>query len=130
LVLADFVIQVEFEKTLRMAATRYDNRSRNKRKKKRGQFADTLGICHRFEQFSAAGQLDPLCAIVRLARPHLGVGIISHELVHAVVWMRELNEELDALTCANDEQFAWILGEVVRQTVDLMNECGVYDDAS
>jgi hypothetical protein len=139
-VLADFEINVELDppravrvvvydshKGLRIAATRYDNVARRRNRRTHGRFKDTLGICHRFEWQSSDGTKQPLCAIVRLAEPELGVGIISHEMAHAAVWIRELNGDLDPLTCANDEPFAWLLGELVRQTINGMNERGVYD---
>lgn len=142
MILADFTITVEFEvpravrvvvydslKGLRVAASRYDNATRSRRRRRRGGYVDTLGLCQRFEWYDAAGKLDPVCAIVRLAEPHLGVGMISHELAHAAVWMRELIDGDEPLTCANDERFCWVLGELVRQTVNVMNDRGVYDRA-
>jgi len=142
LILADFIITLKFEiprevrvvvydhvKGLRIAASRYDNRPRPRRRRLRGTYSDTLGICHRFETLDDEGQPQPLCAIVRLARPNLGVGIITHELAHAAVWVWELTEKGKPLTCDNDEPFAWMLGELVRQTINAMNERGVYDAA-
>jgi hypothetical protein len=141
MVLADFSITVEFEvprevrvvvydseKGLRIAASRFDNITKSRRRKQRGQFRDTLGICHRFEHYDRDGALQPLCAIVRLAEPNLGVGIISHELAHAAVWMWELANERTQLTCENDEQFAWVLGELVRQTINHMTERGIFKE--
>jgi hypothetical protein len=117
-ILADFQIDVEFEvprsvrvivydslKGLRIGATRYENHSKTKRRRKHGLFSGTLGICHRFEW----------------------LGIVSHEMLHAAVWMRELNGESDELTTANDEPICWVLGELVRQTINTMNERGVYE---
>ena len=142
MILADFTVTVEFEKTpravrvivydslkgLRIAATRYDNLTRSKKRKQRGAFSNTLGICHRFEWFNKEGDSHPDCAIVRLARPYLGVGIISHELAHAAIWMHELARGKEPLTCVNDEPFVWVLGELVRQTVNSLNEFGVYNE--
>lgn len=139
MVLTDFDITVEFEvprtvriivydsvKGLRIAATRYENRTKSKSKRTRGDFAETLGLCHRFEAFDKAGNLRPECAIVRLAEPNLGVGIISHELCHAAVWMRELTVGEKPLTADDDEQFAWVLGELVRQAIVTMTKCGMF----
>lgn len=139
MILADFTINVEFEqprevrvvvydsvKGLRIAATKYEHRGTSKKRRKRGQYAETLGVCHRFEWLTRTGEKHPQCAIVRLAWPHLGVGIISHELVHAAVWMRELTEGETPLTCQNDETFAWVLGELVRQTINTMNQHQVF----
>lgn len=139
MVLADFVITVEFGeprevrvvvydslKGMRIAASRYDNITVNKRKRKRNKFSQTLGICHRFEWFNEDGLSKPQCAIVRLARPYLGVGMVAHELTHAAVWMRELNGETGPLTSEDDEEFVWLVGELVRQGINAMNERGVY----
>lgn len=140
--IADFTINVEFEdqpravrvivydnvKGLRIAATRHDNRGTLKQHRIRGMFKDTLGICHRFEWQNSKGERRPLCAIVRLAKPEIGVGIISHELAHAAVWMRELNGETGPLTTENDESFVWLVGELVRQTVNAMQERGVFEE--
>lgn len=142
MILADFVVNVEFEtkprevrvivydsvKGLRIAATRYDNLIRSKRRKRGGEFSNTLGICHRFEWYTKDGKTHPQCAIVRLAKPYLGVGIISHELTHAAVWMHQLSKPEELLTCDNDESLAWVLGELVRQTINAMNANGVYDE--
>jgi hypothetical protein len=145
MVLADFTITIESDprravqvivydsvKRLRIAASRYDNRTRSRRRRLRGDYAHTLGVCHRFEMVEMVGdhaEQHPLCAIVRLAEPNLGVGIVSHELAHAAVWMRELTEGDDAprLTASNDEPFCWLLGELVRQAINGMTERGVYD---
>lgn len=140
--LADFEITVWLEppravrvvvydslKGLRIAATRYDNITRSKKKRLRNANSDALGICHRFEWFNEHDESQPVCAIVRLAKPHVGVGVLSHELAHATVWIRELNEpDAPPLTCENDEEFCWILGELVRQAASVMIGLGVYDD--
>lgn len=143
MVLADFEINIELDppravrvvvydnvKGLRIAAARHENRGVRKSRRRHGKYADTLGICHRFEWQNSKGHTRPLCAIVRLAKPELGVGIVSHEMAHAAVWIRELNgnRDVESLTCANDEPFAWLLGELVRQTINAMNERGVYDE--
>jgi hypothetical protein len=134
--LADFTILIEHEAlgqdrevrvivyrtvaAMRAAATRYDNRTGH-----RGANADTLGICHRFERVSTdTDESDSLVAIVRLALPHVGVGMISHELAHAAVWLLELAGR--PIVTDDDEPFCWILGELVRQTVNAMNDRGVF----
>lgn len=111
---------------LRAAAARHDNRT--KRRKLRGSYKDTLGVCHRFEWEDQDGNTIPLCAIVRLAEPNLGVGIVSHEMAHAAVWINELDTEGNQapLAADNDEPFCWLLGELVRQAVNGMTERGVY----
>lgn len=140
MVLADFTILIESDiprdvrvvvydhvKCLRIAAARHENRTKSRRSKRRGLFSDTLGICHRFTNFDRDGKLKPQCAIVRLAWPNLGVGIISHEMTHAAVWIRELDEGEVLLTCKNDELLAWIVGELVRQAINGMNDRGVFE---
>lgn len=110
---------------LRGACTKHAKKVGHK-KKADLEYAETLGICHRFY-----AEDNPLCAIVRLAPPNLGAGIIAHELTHATVVMWEIyNEGKDVpLTCVNDEWFAWVLGELVRQTVNTLYEKGVYSAA-
>lgn len=140
-VLADFTIRVKYEvprdvrvivydspKGLRIAATRYDNRTKSQKRKSRGEYSRTLGVCHRFEFLGDKGESLPLCAIVRLAEPNLGVGIVSHEMAHAALWVYELAED-KPLVCDNDEPFAWILGELVRQSVTQLYERGIYQEA-
>jgi hypothetical protein len=94
-----------------------------------------LGVCHRFHNQRQAGrgsnrkwEPDPLCAIVRLAPPSIGIGIVTHELAHAAVWIQEIDSNFDntPLVCQNDEQFCWNLGELVRQTVNKLYEKGIY----
>lgn len=130
--LADFVITIhddtersirvvihESTRALRSAATRYDRASGNPDS---AHANITLGLCHRFHM-----EKDPLCAIVRLAPPHIGVGVVSHEMAHAAVWIHELdNPRKTPLDNSNDESFCWNLGELVRQTVKKMYEAGIY----
>ena len=115
--------------SLRSATTQYARRWNKRKKDHQATHKDTLGVCHRFHnQDMRTGKSDPLCAIVRLAPPNLGVGIISHELCHAAVWIWELDNQFKdtPLTCENDEQFCWNLGELVRHTINKMNEKGVF----
>jgi hypothetical protein len=42
--------------------------------------------------------------------------------------MWELANERTQLTCENDEQFAWVLGELVRQTINHMAERGIFKE--
>lgn len=129
--LADFVITIHGDvdrsvrvivhkstRALRSAATRYDRAHDHPDM----DHVATLGLCHRFNMHK-----DPLCAIVRLAPPHIGVGIVSHEMAHAAVWIHELNNQFKVpLDNSNDELFCWILGELVRQTVNKMYEHKIY----
>jgi hypothetical protein len=132
--LADFVITIynarkpltvqvkvhENTATLRLAAKVYAERYGRKGD---SDFSSVLGMCHRFHI-----NKDPLCAIVRLAPPYLGIGIISHELAHVAVWMREIENKFEdvPLTCADDEWFCWVLGELVRFTIVKLYDHGVY----
>lgn len=111
--------------SLRSAAARYTNRSNlySKDTKNDADFSDTLGICHRSHMSNT-----PLCAIVRLAPPNIGAGIVAHEMAHAAVWMWEINNEFKdvPLTTSNDEWFCWVLGELVRQTTLKFIDKGIY----
>src|SRR5881227_3963145 len=73
---------------LRAAAARYTNRSNRESKgiNNSSDFSETLGVCHRFHMAK-----NPLCAIVRLAPPHIGAGVMAHEMGHAAVWMWEIH---------------------------------------
>lgn len=105
---------------LRGAATKHAKRGG---RKKEPNFSETLGVCHRFHMMN-----NPLCAIVRLAPPHIGAGMVAHEMGHAAVWLWEIHNKFDkkvALECSNDEWFCWVLGELVRQTT-IMLEKKVY----
>lgn len=122
--LADFTVKTKYDdhpyevrvivyKTLaamRGAATKFNSAQRDSN-------SDACGVCHRFASgFMDGLNHDPFVAIVRLAEPYLGVGIVSHELAHAATWIRELNDD-DPLVCQNDEEFCWTLGDLIRQTV-------------
>lgn len=107
-------------RALRSASARHTKRSGHKD----SDFSETLGICHRFHMMG-----DPLCAIVRLAPPHLGVGFLSHELAHAAVWMWEIEHKFSKkvpIHCGNDEWFCWVLGELMSKAVAQMYKRGVY----
>lgn len=122
--LAVRIIVHENLRALRSAATQHTNRWAGRRKKKQGEFQDTLGICHRFHLDST-----DVCAIVRLAPPNIGVGIVAHELTHAAVWMWDIEHKFEedvSITCANDEWFAWILGELMSKTVTKLYEHEIY----
>lgn len=113
-------------KGLRIAASRYDNATRSRGRRLRGDHADTTGICHRFEHYASDGTLKPLCAIVRLAHPHVGIGVVSHELAHAAVWINELDRGGPTLPTDDDEEFCWTLGELVRQTGNILIDRGIW----
>lgn len=105
-------------RALRSAITQFDKKRNNKPE----DHSETLGVCHRFHMMD-----DPLCAIVRLTPSHIGIGVVSHEMAHAAVWIHELDNQFKKpLDCSNDEPFAWVLGELVRQTVNKLYEKGVY----
>lgn len=98
---------------------------RNKRRKK----FDTkglMGVCQRFHMEDSSTY-----AIVRLAVPEVGAGMVAHELTHAAVWLWEIKHQFEPTPISNEhddeEWFAWILGELVRQTTVKFHELGVYD---
>lgn len=82
-----------------------------------------LGVCHRFHIAN-----DPVLAVVRLAPPNLGAGIVAHELLHAMTWLWQIENKFKdvPLTCENDEWFAWALGELVRCTHNQLWDNGLY----
>jgi hypothetical protein len=66
---------------------------------------------------------------VRFAVPNVGAGIVAHEMAHAAVWLWAIKNKFDEnvpLRCDNDEWFAWILGELVRQTTVKLHEKDIY----
>lgn len=113
--------------SLRASTTKYDNITRNANKRANGENSDVCGVCHRFVHYDASDDQKPLVAIVRYADPHLGVGVVSHEMAHAAVWLRELSHESEELVCSNDEEFALTLGDLVRQTINGFDKHGVYE---
>lgn len=95
-----------------------------RRKSEQLDLDEILGVCHRFHMAD-----DPVFAVVRLATPHLGAGIVTHELFHAVMHLWEIENKWDEkirLTCENDEWCAWVLGELVRCTHNKLWELGLY----
>lgn len=87
-----------------------------------------MGICHRFEHEGPNGEHRPLCAIIRLAKPHIGAGITAHECAHAAQWIWELDYNHLSFTSEHDEPFAWVLGELVRQITIKMHDIGAYNE--
>lgn len=113
-------------RSLRSAAAKYTKQSNGKSKghKNSEDYSETLGVCHRFHM-----QNQPLCAIVRLAPPHIGAGYVAHEMAHAAVWLWEIHNKFsrkEPLHCSNDEWFCWVLGELVRQTTVQLIEKNIY----
>lgn len=131
--LADFTITVhEARKPLAVRIKIHENHASLRGACKRydkiyGQgdedFSEVLGICHRRHMAN-----DPVCCLVRLAPPEIGAGILTHELAHAAVHMWEIQHKFDgtALSCENDEWFAWVLGELVRQATRTLYAKGIY----
>lgn len=111
-------------RALRTAAVKYDRRVRPNDPESFGPSADFVGICHRIHSAK-----HPVVAVVRLAPPHLGIGVMSHEMAHAAVWMWEIQNKFNRkipLICSNDEWFCWVLGELVRCTTAEFYELGIY----
>jgi len=116
---------------MRAAATRYDNQTRSRRRRVRNGHKDTCGVCHRFEWLDPdTMESQPSCAIVRLAPPHLGAGIVAHELTHAATWIRHLHlgdaPMYDGREEDDEEEFAWLVGELVSTVVAAMYDRGIY----
>lgn len=114
-------------RALRSAVTQSDNqmaRMRGEEGKRANEFKDIAAICQRFHMADS-----PVYSIVRFAVPDVGVGLVAHEMAHAAIWLwaikNKFNENVP-LRCDNDEWFAWILGELVRQTTVMFYKKGVY----
>lgn len=109
------------------AVTLSDKKFQTGRKKKppeKSPHKDMLAVCQRFHMDDSSS----VYSIVRFTPPHIGGGIVAHEMAHAAVWLWEIKNQFKEvpLVCENDEWFAWILGELVRQTTDQFYKRGVY----
>lgn len=111
-------------KALRRAAKRHDRMFMAD-----GDFSDVVGLCQRYAVQGRDGNLHADVATVRLAPPHIGIGVVTHEIAHACVWLWELDHPDEKLDLSNDEPFAWLMGELVRQTVNKMYEHKVWEDS-
>lgn len=113
-------------RSMRAACSLSDRKFRTKKQREqKNRFKDTLGICHRFNMQS----MRPVFCIVRFAPEHVGAAMVAHEMAHAAVHLWAVKHKWDEnipLTCENDEWFAWILGELVRQTHVKFWEKGIY----
>lgn len=104
---------------LRMAARK---RARLVDPQSQDDFSDVLGLCHRSHMMD-----DPVVALVRLAPPHIGAGVIAHEMAHAAVQVWNVQHKWEVpLNDTNDEWFCWVLGELVRQTTIQLIERKIY----
>lgn len=140
--LADFTVTVRAEedetpwqvrvvvhksvRALRSAVTQYDS-GRNVKDPEGG--GKPVGVCHRFHYSNPkTGWVSPLVALVRLAPPYLGGGVVAHELCHAVTWIREIEQDFKPapMLSDNDERFCWLLGELVSVTTTALYASGVY----
>lgn len=124
---ADIPREVEFVvykniSALRAAATRYDNHYKHTKDKKLNTNSDTLGICHSFEIIDENGNVKPQTGIVRVAIPHTGGGVVSHEIAHAVIHMCDISESSTLMEAGSqdNEDFAWTLGDLVRQAFNFI----------
>lgn len=132
--LADFTINIqEARKPLAVRVKVHDNVAALRRAAKMhdiarggkdGDFSDTCGICHCFHM-----QGDPVVALVRLAPPYIGAGIVAHEMAHAAVQLWEVQHKWETkhrIANGNDEWFCWVLGELVRQTTIQLIDRKIY----
>lgn len=113
---------------MRSACTQTDRILSSRKKKKKNQYKDLMGICQRYHM-----QDSSTYATIRFAVPHIGAGMVAHEITHAAVWLWEIKHQFKHVpTLAEDsegeEWFAWILGELVRQTIVQFIERGLYAD--
>ena len=88
---------------------------------------DTLGVCHRTE-WQSDGKSLPLCAHIRLHKDHMGVGIVTHEIAHAALFMYELDnpERLTTEDIEHEEVFCHILGDLTSRVVSKLYAKGYY----
>jgi hypothetical protein len=95
-----------------------------------GFYNQTLGITHRFERIKD-GQLYPNIGIIRLAKPHIGTEIISHELLHAVAWAYRLKFNHGNLgrkygSLWREEFFCYMYGGTFRKLNLLLYKKGIW----
>lgn len=109
-------------RAMRSAVTQSDNRRGHRRRK--GENNDYLAICQRHAYMADSF----LFSTVRFTPPHIGGGIVAHEMAHAAVWLWHIKTQFKdvVLDCNNDEWFAWILGELVSRTTDMFYKKSVY----
>jgi hypothetical protein len=111
-------------RAMRSAVTQQDRRWYGKRKKLQST-SDLMAVCQRYHM-----QNSPIYSTVRFAKSHIGAGIVAHEMAHVAVWLWEIKHQFKPTAIANDheneEWFAWILGELVRQTTQMLYKTGVY----
>lgn len=124
--LAVHVMVHESLRSMRSACTLSDRKFRKtKDLNRKNQFKDTMAICQRFN----VQAFQPVYCVVRFVPEHMGAGIVAHEMAHAAVWLWAIKNKFDEnvpLRCDNDEWFAWVLGELVRQTTVKFFEKGLY----
>jgi hypothetical protein len=117
-------VQVKIHDDLRAlrSAARKHTLAWNPKEKPRPDDNKLLGVCHRFHNDN-----DPLMALVRLAPPNLGVGILAHELTHAAVWLWEIENKFDEkLYLPNDDEwFCYVLGDLVHYATKFMQQKGI-----
>lgn len=100
---------------------------------------DTEGTCGRYTvwQFKhrRQGRMLPCFAIVNLWRGRLGIGVVTHELLHATIaWAWRVKLPMASIhnedgTTENEERFCYAHGELCRQfMVKGLRPGGVYDD--
>jgi hypothetical protein len=132
--LADFTINIhEARKPLAVRVKVHDNVAALRMASKKyaiawddkdADFSDTCGICHCFHM-----QGDPVVALVRLAPPHIGAGVVAHEMAHAAVHLWEVQHKWETkhrITNGKDEWFCMVLGELVRQMTIQLIERKIY----
>lgn len=85
-----------------------------------GEFAtpDYAGITLRHTRYQIAndGKQSAIADVgsIRFALPNIGAGVVAHEAAHMALHIWELENPDQELYSDDDEQFAWLLGEIVR----------------
>lgn len=109
-------------KDMRAAASKYSQGA---------DMTGALGVCHPFTRIKVhkdgTETIRPDSAIIRLNKRHCGIGVITHEVTHAVVSIAETHRGVDNLPVpGDDEDMAWIMGDFVRLAALKMYEHGVW----
>ena len=77
----------------------------------------------------------PSCGEIHFCRKHLGVGVITHEFLHAALaWARRIRLDFDVIAVEDsgdasedEERLCYAHGEMVRQFVNRCNKLRLYD---
>ena len=116
------IIVYNKKKQLRKAAAEYSGENMN----------GVLAICHPYTHYAWSkkhkrlkNRPEPDSAIIRLCEKHCGIGVLTHEIAHAVVHIATAHRETPNEP-GDDEDFAWLMGDFVRLAVLELRNHGVW----